>query len=246
MRPHVLPGWLITDGSAVDHDLGVLKTGKEADVHLIERTVPGSGASCLLAAKRYRGSEHRMFHRDAGYLEGRKTHRSRDTRAIANRTRYGRDVISQQWAAAEFTALTRLWAAGVPVPYPVEHRGTELLLEFVGEPDGSAAPRLAQLRPDRDALRDLWFQLVEAMLLMAAEGVTHGDLSPFNLLVHGDRLVVIDLPQVVDLVANPQSEMFLRRDVRTTCAWFVARGLPEDVADAEWLEELLRREARLM
>ncbi|SDM93003.1 serine protein kinase RIO [Allokutzneria albata] len=246
MRPHVLPGWLITDDCAVDHDLGVLKTGKEADVHLIERTVPGSGASCLLAAKRYRGAEHRMFHRDAGYLEGRKTNKSRDTRAIANRTRYGRDVISQQWAQAEFTALTRLWAAGVPVPCPVAYLGTELLLEFVGEPDGSAAPRLAQLRPDRDELRDLWFQLVEAMLLMAAEGVTHGDLSPFNLLVHGDRLVVIDLPQVVDLVSNPQSELFLRRDVRTTCAWFVARGLPEDVADAEWLEELLRREAGLM
>ncbi|GAA4026780.1 hypothetical protein GCM10022247_59580 [Allokutzneria multivorans] len=246
MPSHALPAWLITDDSAVDHELGVLKTGKEADVHLIERSIPGSGASCLLAAKRYRSSEHRMFHRDSGYLEGRKTHRSRDTRAIANRTRYGRDVISQQWAKAEFTALTRLWTAGVPVPYPVEHRGTELLLEFVGEPDGSAAPRLAQLRPEPDALRALWFQLVDAMLLMAAEGLTHGDLSPFNLLVHADRLVVIDLPQVVDLVANPQSEQFLRRDVRTTCAWFLARGLPEDVADADWLEELLRREARLL
>ena len=138
---------MITDHAAVDTELGVLKTGKEADVHLLERAVPGTDRRVLLAAKRYRSAEHRMFHRDAGYLEGRRVRRSRETRAMARRTAFGRDLLSGQWAAAEFAALARLWADGVAVPYPVQLVGTELLLEFVGTPDGTAAPRLAQLRP---------------------------------------------------------------------------------------------------
>jgi RIO kinase 1 len=51
-RPH--PKWLVTDLAAVDTELGILKTGKEADVYLIRRHVPGTSRSCLLAAKRYR------------------------------------------------------------------------------------------------------------------------------------------------------------------------------------------------
>lgn len=239
--PH--PTWLVTETAAVDTDLGVLKTGKEADVHLVERGVPGTDRSCLLAAKRYRSSEHRMFHRDAAYTEGRRVRRSRETRAMANRTAFGRDLLAGQWAAAEFAALTRLWRLGAPVPYPVQLVGTVVLLEYLAEPDGEAAPRLAQLRPEPTQLRGLWDELVDALLILANEGLAHGDLSPFNLLVHRNRLVLIDLPQVVDVVANPQGPAFLARDVRTVATWFAARGLPPEVADAEALEALLRSAA---
>ena len=138
--PRPRPPWVITDRAAVDTELGVLKTGKEADVHVVERSVPGTGRSVLLAAKRYRSAEHRMFHRDAGYVEGRRVRRSRETRAMARRTEFGRDLLSGQWAAAEFAALARLWELGVSVPYPVQLLGTEVMLEFLGEPDGTAAP----------------------------------------------------------------------------------------------------------
>ncbi|MGH3978636.1 MAG: serine protein kinase RIO [Pseudonocardiaceae bacterium] len=243
--PAPRPPWLVTELAAIDTDLGVLKTGKEADVHLLERAVPG-GRSCLLAAKRYRSADHRMFHRDAAYTEGRRVRRSRETRAMARRTTFGRDLLAGQWAAAEFAALVRLWRLGAPVPYPVQLVGTEVLLEYLAEPDGEAAPRLAQLRPDPDALRALWHELVDALLLLAGEGLAHGDLSPFNLLVHRGRLVLIDLPQVVDVVANPQGPAFLSRDVHTVTAWFAARGLPPEVADAGALEELLLAEAGLL
>ncbi|MGH3753124.1 MAG: serine protein kinase RIO [Pseudonocardiaceae bacterium] len=228
--PH--PDWLVTELAAVDTELGVLKTGKEADVHLVERAVPGTSRSCLLAAKRYRTAEHRMFHRDADYLEGRRVRRSRETRAMARRTAFGRDLLAGQWAAAEFSALCRLWHLGAPVPYPVQLHGTELLLEYLDEQDGQAAPRLAQLRPEPAALRKLWDQLIDALLVLTGEGLAHGDLSPFNLLVHRGRLVLIDLPQVVDIVANPQGPAFLARDVRIVTDWFTAHGLPRQIAEA--------------
>jgi RIO kinase 1 len=240
--PHPRPSWVITEHAAVDTDLGVIKTGKEADVHLVERAVPGTERRALMAAKRYRSAEHRMFHRDAGYLEGRRVRRSREMRAMANRTAFGRDILAGQWAGAEFAALSRLWAGGVAVPYPVQCSGTELLQEFVGTDDGTAAPRLAQLRPDEEQLRDLWHQLVAALLGLARHGLTHGDLSAYNLLVHDGRLVLIDLPQVVDVVGNPQGPEYLARDVHRIGEWFGARGLPPEVGRPDTLLEELRAE----
>ncbi len=124
-EPH--PEWLVTELAARDTELGVLKTGKEADVHLVRRAVPDTDRSCLLAVKRYRDPEHRLFHRDAGYLEGRRVRRSRENRAMAGRTAFGRQMIAGQWAAAEFDALARLWEIGaghdrIAVPYPVQLR----------------------------------------------------------------------------------------------------------------------------
>jgi len=243
--PRPRPPWVITDHAAVDTELGVLKTGKEADVHLVERSVPESGRSVVLAAKRYRGAEHRMFHRDAGYVEGRRVRRSRETRAMARRTEFGRDLLAGQWAAAEFAALAQLWADGVAVPYPVSLDGSELLLEFVGSAAGAAAPRLAQLRPEPEQLADLWHQLVAALRGLARRGLTHGDLSAFNLLVHEGRLVVIDLPQVVDVVGNPQGPAYLARDVTRIADWFAARGLSSAVRGADTLLDELCRELNI-
>ncbi len=110
--PEPYPDWLVTELAAVDTELGVLKTGKEADVHLIERGIPGTDRACLLAAKRYRGTDHRLFHRDAGYVEGRRVRESRVTRAMATRTSFGRQALAGQWASAEFDALVRLWTVG--------------------------------------------------------------------------------------------------------------------------------------
>ena len=260
LGPEPRPQWLVISDGAVDSRLGVVKTGKEADVHLVERWVPDEDsyfsnaadasvtalASCLLAEKIYRGNDHRNFHRDAGYLDGRRTRESRLDRAVANRTRFGLKVIAEQWAVAEFAALTTLWCAGAPVPYPVERVGTELLIEFIGDPDGAAAPRLAALRPEPDELADLWGQLCSGLGYVARAGFTHGDLSAYNILVHHGRLVLIDLPQIVDLAANPHSGEYLTRDIANVTSWFAGRGLPDaDRRGAELLEEL-RYEARLV
>jgi RIO kinase 1 len=243
--PRPYPSWLVTELAAVDTELGILKTGKEADVFLLRRGVPGTDRSCLLAAKRYRSTERRMFHRDVDYLEGRRTRASRENRAVANRSAFGRELIAGLWAGAEFGALARLYGAGVPVPYPAQILGTELLLEFIGSPDGTAAPRLAETRPDAGELAALWDQLVRALVDLARDGLAHGDLSAFNLLVHEGRLVMIDLPQVVDVIANPRGAWFLTRDAENVGHWFAQHGLRGAHPEPAELPALLRREARL-
>ena len=245
--PH--PEWLVTELAATDTELGILKTGKEADVFLLRRRVPGTDRSCLLAAKRYRSAEHRQFHRDVEYTDGRRARDSRINRATANRTSVGRELIAQQWATAEFAALCQLHEAGVPVPYPVQIFGTEILLEFIGDPDGIAAPRLAETRPSGDDLVALWDQLVTMLRTLASLGLAHGDLSAYNILSHDGRLVLIDLPQVIDVIAHPRGADFLERDAANVSRWFIARGLldregglPLDPAD---LLADLRYEAHL-
>ena len=240
--PKPYPDWLVTELAAVDVERGVLKTGKEADVHLLWRGVPDTDRGCLLAAKRYRDARHRQFHRDAAYQEGRRVRRSREMRAMKTRTSFGRDLIAAAWAWAEFAALRTLWTAGAAVPYPVQIVGTELLLEFIGDAGGTAAPRLAETRYRGAELDPLWDQLVEQLVLLARCGYAHGDLSAYNLLVHDRRLVLIDLPQVVDVVANPQGPAILARDVRNVASWFAARGLAHD---PQTLTDTLLREAGL-
>ncbi|SDS11101.1 serine protein kinase RIO [Jiangella sp. DSM 45060] len=241
--PRPYPDWVVTELGAVDTELGILKTGKEADVFLVERSVPDTGKATVMAAKRYRDPKHRMFHRDDGYREGRRDRESRVNRAMAKGSAFGREAIAGQWAHAEFAALTALWAAGVAVPYPVQIVGTELLMQFIGDDGGGAAPRLAQLRPDPGELRDLWDQLAHNLSLLALAGYAHGDLSAYNLLVHDGRLVVIDVPQIVDVVGNPHGREFLDRDVRNVGGWFTARGL--DPGHVDSLSEALARDARL-
>ncbi len=241
--PQPWPDWLVTSSAAVDTDLGVLKTGKEADVYLLERAVPDdAGQSCLLAAKRYRSTDHRLFHRDSGYTQGRRVRSSVATRALADRkSGFGRSLQAGLWVRAEWQALKRLYTAGVPVPYPVQVEGTEILMEFIADGD-AAAPRLHQLRPTTSELGSLFDQLLTALRTLATLGFVHGDLSPYNTLVAGasgpdPRLVIIDVPQLVDLASNPAAVDYLQRDCTTMAAWFTGRGYEVDAG--ELLADLL-------
>ncbi|MFG2799897.1 serine protein kinase RIO [Streptomyces pseudovenezuelae] len=231
--PEPRPDWVVTSQGAIDTELGVLKTGKEADVHLVERADPlDPSGGVVLAAKRYRSPEHRSFHRAATYTEGRSMKRSRDERAVNRKSTFGRQVAAGEWAVSEWGALVRLWNLGLPVPYPVQIDGTEILMEWitVADEDGvvATAPRLAQVRPSRELLSAYFEQLTDALATMVQNGVVHGDLSAYNILAAGERLVIIDLPQIVDLVGNFNGMNFLQRDCANICAWFRSRGLEVD------------------
>ena len=219
--PDPVPEWVLTSGDARQVELGLLKTGKEADVHLVERRL-GDRVN-VLAAKRYRKFEDRMFRNDARYRAGRRTGESRLDRAVADGTKAGMAFRARLWLTTEFETLGRLWSAGVPVPYPVQKLGNELMVELIGSPE-EAAPRLVHARLDGSALRSAWTQLVDAMHAMTRCGVVHGDLSPYNILWDDGRIVVIDFPQAVDPVAHPEGLALLQRDVANVAGWFGRRG----------------------
>ena len=244
--PQPFPDWIVQHEGAIDTELGVLKTGKEADAFLLERALPehertgAPGEAALLVAKRYRSPEHTSFHRSHEYTQGRRVKDSREARAMAKGTAFGRQVAADRWARAEFDVLTRLWTAGLAVPYPVQILGTELLMEFIGTEDGTAAPRLQETRPDPQTATHWAEDLRSFVVDLAALGLAHGDLSPYNILVdpRGDRHdpVVIDVPQVVDLVINTSGPAFLRRDCENVCTWLRAHGADPATADAEeWI-----------
>ncbi|MGY5764234.1 serine protein kinase RIO [Brachybacterium sp. DNPG3] len=264
--PHPRPAWVVAHDGAFDTELGVLKTGKEADAFLIERALPptlrtgAEGESAPMVAKRYRSDQHSSFHRSAQYTEGRRVKDSREARAIARGSAFGREAAADRWARTEFDVLSRLWSAGLPVPYPVQIVGTEVLMEFIGTVGGSAstavdstthstvdstpvaAPRLHERRPTPERAEQWARQLHGVVMDLAALGLVHGDLSAYNVLVDtreaDERLVVIDVPQVIDLIANPSGERFLRRDCENVCTWLRAHGAPAELVDpGRWFEE---------
>jgi RIO kinase 1 len=227
--PEPVPDWVITSGDARDEDLGSLKSGKEADVSILERTL-GEERN-LLAAKRYRDTDHRQFRNDAKYRMGKEPRDGRTARAIKKKTATGNAAKSHIWATAEFETICRLWDVGLPVPYPVQLSGTEILLEYLGDDDG-AAPRLAEFRGPRDVLEHLRDQAVAILWGLAGAAIVHGDLSAYNTLVWNETLYVIDLPQAAELTDvtraaqyNSNALDFLQRDVRNLLGFFQKKGI---------------------
>jgi RIO kinase 1 len=237
--PRPTPDWVITSDAARQVDLGILKSGKEADVHLVERR--HGDAVNLLAAKRYRKFEDRLFRNDARYRSARRTGESRLDKAMAKGNRAGMAFRARLWLATEFDALCRLWAEGVPVPYPVQKLDNELMLELIGSAE-QIAPRLVHGRLDRPGLNRAWSQLVEAMHAMVHCGVVHGDLSAYNILWDRGHIVIIDFPQSVDPIAHPEGISLLDRDVTNVTNWFGRRGVECD--SSELFNSLLREAFR--
>ena len=232
------------DGEAYeDLPRGTLKSGKEAEIFLLERRFERSGPR-ILAHKRYRNlhptkgelrdegfSNGTSFRRRAMYREGWNVG-ARDRRALAagNKSSHGQQLAATLWPIQEWTWLRRAWEAGVAVPYPVERTADGILMEFIGDhADLVAAPKLAQARPGADALASAWEQLVVSLRALTAAGLVHADLSAYNLLWWEGRLVVIDLPQVVEFTTNPDAFELLHRDVANVGGWFGRRGVPVDV-----------------
>jgi len=231
--PEPIPDWVITSGDARQYELGALKSGKEAEVFVVERVL--GDERNLLAAKRYRDGRTRGFRDDAAYRTGKEPRDGRTARAINKKTDFGMSARAGVWAGAEFESLSRMWMAGVRVPYPVQLSGTEIMLEYIGD-DDEAAPRLAQYRPSKPELNSLRDQAVAILWGIAGAGLVHADLSPYNVLVWEETLYVIDAPQAAELTDvtraadfNPMALEFLRRDCHNLLSWFERKGasIPE-------------------
>lgn len=115
------------------------------------------------------------------------------------------------WTRREHTILGRLADAGVRAPHPYGHFRNVLVMEFIGSSDGVAAPRLVDAAVDNPS--SLYEDLVQQIGRMAREAkLVHGDLSPYNVLYHEGKVVLIDLAQAVSS-DHPEAPRLMARDI---------------------------------
>ena len=204
---------LVVDG-LIDTVVRQLMSGKEAMVFVVK-----SGDE-VLCAKVYKEANKRSFRQAVDYTEGRKVKNSRQARAMAKGTKYGRQEQEAAWQSAEVDALRRLAIAGVRVPKPYNFHEGVLLMELVVGADGNAAPRLTELVLDPNTAREYHAILIQQVVRMLCAGIVHGDLSEHNVLVDAQGPVIIDLPQAIDASANNNASRLLERDVANLADYF--------------------------
>ncbi len=201
----------LLDEGLIDTVVRQLMSGKEAMVFVVRC---GDETRC---AKIYKEANNRSFRQAVDYTENRKVKNSRQSRAMAKGTRFGRQTQEAAWQSAEVDALYRLAAAGVRVPQPYNFHDGVLLMELVTDTHGDAAPRLNDVAFTPSQALAHHATLVAEVVRMLCAGVVHGDLSEFNiLLAHADGMdfpVIIDLPQAVDAAGNNHAQRMLLRDV---------------------------------
>ncbi|MFW5432185.1 MAG: PA4780 family RIO1-like protein kinase [Methylophilaceae bacterium] len=204
---------LIEDG-LIDDVSRQLMSGKEATVYVVR-----SGDD-VLCAKVYKEANKRSFRQSVDYTEGRKVKGSRKARAMAKRSKYGKQAQEEAWQSAEVDALYRLADAGVRVPKPYNFYEGVLIMELVTDDTGNAAPRLNDVTFTAEDARKHHQTLIKEVVRMLCAGVVHGDLSEFNILLGSDGPVIIDLPQAVDASGNNHAMGMLERDVNNLAAFF--------------------------
>jgi RIO kinase 1 len=219
MKPPQRLRSLIEEG-LIDSVVRQLMSGKEAMVYVVRC---GSETRC---AKVYKEATQRSFRQAVDYTENRKVKNTRQARAMAKGTRFGREAQEAAWQSAEVDALYRLAAAGVRVPKPLNFHDGVLLMELVTDANGDAAPRLNDVSFSADEARSHHATLMREVVRMLCAGVVHGDLSEFNILLAADGPVIIDLPQAVDAAGNNHAQRMLLRDVANLSGYF-GRYAPE-------------------
>ncbi|MFG0722748.1 PA4780 family RIO1-like protein kinase [Pseudomonas sp. GLN_6] len=204
----------LVEAGLVDEVVRPLMSGKEAAVYVVRC---GDELRC---AKVYKEANKRGFRQAAEYQEGRKTRNSRDARAMAKGSKYGRKEQEEAWQNAEVAALFRLANAGVRVPKPYDFLEGVLLMEMIDDGEGDAAPRLNDVDLHPDDAREFHAFMIREVVKMLCAGLVHGDLSEFNVLLDPGGPVIIDLPQAVDAAGNNHAFKMLERDVRNMAEYF--------------------------
>lgn len=220
----------LIDEGLVDEVVRQLMSGKEATVYVVRR---GGETLC---AKVYKEATQRSFRQAVDYTENRKVRNSRQARAMAKGTRFGRQATEAAWQSAEVDALYRLAAAGVRVPKPHNFCDGVLLMDLVSDEHGDAAPRLNDVVFTPEQARAHHATLLKEVVRMLCAGVVHGDLSEFNILLGDDGPVIIDLPQAVDAAGNNHAQRMLLRDVANLRGFF-GRFAPE-LLDTDYGHEI--------
>ena len=175
---------------------GAISTGKEANVF---KGTDDKGN--LVAVKIYRVTTS-DFKKMQYYIQGdpRFNVRSNNKRQLIN-----------NWVLKEFKNLNRAYEVGVRVPKPIIAKNNVLVMEFIGDENGTPARLMRQSKisnPEYVAFKILDYV---KKLYNDAE-IVHGDLSGFNILMEDNEPIIIDLSQGM-VVDHPMARELLNRDI---------------------------------
>ena len=214
----------------LDELISGIKTGKEASVFL------GINSGGFFAVKVYTDLRVRSFKRDQAYRQGRFIGDSRIEKAIEQGSQKGLDAHQIRWVQEEFRQMKHLGQHGVSVPKAIAVCGISLVMEFIGDEHGNPAPRISDLKIEKDEAKEAFRQSVQNLKRIVGSGRVHGDYSAFNILWHDGKAIVIDFPQVMELKHNQNARAFLERDVHSLCKSFLKQGIKAD--ESEILKEV--------
>ena len=93
-------------------------------------------------------------------------------------------------------------------------------MDLVSDDEGNVAPRLNDVSMSEEQALEDHAEIMDSIKLMLIEGIIHGDLSEFNVLVDDYGPVIIDLPQAVDAAGNNNAFAMLDRDVRNMSQYY--------------------------
>lgn len=197
--------------------VGIISTGKEANVYYVKGPEDSD-----LAVKIFR--THSEFRKYAlPYIVGdqRFKVRRKDARSI-----------TFLWTLKEFKNLKLAESCEVRVPSPIEVRNNVLVMEFIGI-DGLPAPRMKDISPENP--EKVFYQILEYIYRLYHQAkLVHADLSEYNILMHQNEPVLIDISQGV-LLHHPHAKNFLLRDIRTIVTFFdklgISTPLPKEIFD---------------
>ncbi|KAG8823341.1 protein kinase rio1 [Serendipita sp. 401] len=154
---------------------GCVSTGKEANVyHALTPTMDH------LALKIYKTSILVFKDRDR-YVTG-------EFRFRRGYSKHNPRKMVRLWAEKEMRNLKRLKAAGIRCPDVLEVRENVLVMEFIGDKEGWASPRLKDAKLSASAYAPLYLSLMHTVRTLYHKcKLVHADLSEYNILYHHER-----------------------------------------------------------
>ncbi len=141
-----------------------------------------------------------------------------------------------QRALTEFDLLYYAWQGGARVPEPGRRVENMFSMQYLGTRE-AAAPMLQHVRLERPEA--FLSATLDGIVALTEAGIIHSDLSPFNILVHGNKPWFIDLAAGirVDRLGTPawvrlnQAFTALGTGARSLQRYFGRYGLSLDDAD---------------
>ncbi|HHH79357.1 MAG TPA: serine protein kinase RIO [Thermoplasmatales archaeon] len=185
-------------------------TGKEANIF---RAI--TPQKKFVAVKVYRTSTSN-FNRMIHYIQG-------DPR-FPPISKNRREII-YQWVKKELANLEKLAEIGVPAPKPIKALNNILVMDYIGGVQ-KPAPLLKDVTmKNPDKFYNTIIKYIETMYIKG--GFVHSDLSEYNILVHRNKPVLIDLAQGV-VRDHPLAMDFLQRDIRNIVNFFRKHGVVDN------------------